>query len=337
MTALAQKSTRRSLFVIGRMVLGLGISAGLGWLVVRGLDWSLVGDAFRGLSLPTALLALLVFLASNFLRAYRWQLLFINDRISVPRLFVVENEGLGLNNLMPLRVAAEAIQWTVLTVRDRINGATALATLGMVRVLDVVASTLILGLAFVFMPEMSNFTFYVVGAIVFALVCIILIRFLSWGSHRLSIIQRLPPLAAFASAVATMEKSPRRLGASFFLSIIYWLMIGLTAWLIAESMDLSLSLPTATVVIMGTTFFATVMPAAPGAIGTFEAAVVYGLGFFGIERESAFGYAVIMHALLYLPPSIIALIFLPGEGVGAFRRLRNLTGQFQRLTNRARS
>ncbi len=335
MATLNQSSSRSRFFTVMKVLLGLAISIALGWLVVHDLDWSQVGDAFRGLSLPTALLALLVFLASNFLRAYRWQLLFINDRISVPRLFVVENEGLGLNNLMPLRVAAEPIQWTVLTVKDRINGATALATLGMVRVLDVVTSTIILAVAFVFMPEMSNFTFYIAGAIGFALVCIIIVLFLSWGSHRLSIIQRFPPLAAFATAVATMEKSPRRLGASFFLSIIYWLMIGLTSWLIAESMNLSLSLPTATVVIMGTTFFATAMPAAPGALGTFEAAVVYGLGFFNIDREASLGYAVIMHALLFLPPSIIALIFLPGEGVGAFRRLRFLTGQFQRIANRA--
>ncbi len=336
MTASVQKPTRRRLLVAGRMVLGVGISAGLGWLVVRGLDWELVGSNFKGVSLPLALLALLVFVASNFLRAYRWQILFIDERISVPRLFVVENEGLGFNNLMPLRVAAEATQWTVLTVRDRVNGATALATLGMVRVLDVVASTFILGLAFVFMPEMSNFTVYVVGALLFALVCLLLVRFLSWSSHGLPFIRRIPPLAAFASAVATLERSPRRLAYSLFLSIIYWLMIGLTAWIVAVGIGISVSLPTATVVILGTLFFATAVPAAPAAIGTFEAAAVYVLGFFGIEKEAGFGYAVIMHALLFLPPSLIALIFLPGEGIGAFRQIGALTSRFEKLTNRTR-
>jgi uncharacterized membrane protein YbhN (UPF0104 family) len=75
---------------------------------------------------------------------------------------------------------------------------------------------------------------------------------------------------------------------------------------------------------MGTIFFATTVPAAPSAVGTFEFAVVYVLEYFGVDREAGFGFAVIIHAVLFLPPTIIAAIFLPREGVLAVGRIRGL-------------
>ena len=105
------------------------------------------------------------------------------------------------------------------------------------------------------------------------------------------------------------------------LSIVYWLLIGLTAWIAAQSVGLSITPTTATLVILGTIFFATAIPAAPAAIGLFEFAVVYTLHFFGVEREAGFGFAVVIHAVLFLPPTLIAVLFLPHEGVGSIFRL----------------
>ena len=38
--------SRRRVMALGRVVLGLAISVALAWLVVRGLDWGKVGDAY---------------------------------------------------------------------------------------------------------------------------------------------------------------------------------------------------------------------------------------------------------------------------------------------------
>jgi uncharacterized membrane protein YbhN (UPF0104 family) len=73
---------------------------------------------------------------------------------------------------------------------------------------------------------------------------------------------------------------------------------------------------------MGTIFFATAVPAAPSALGTFEWAVVYVLEFFDIDRSAGFGYAVVIHAVFFLPPTIIAAVFLPREGILTMRGLR---------------
>ena len=270
---------------LGRIVLGLSASAGFGWFAVKGLDWGLVAESLGDVSAPLMVLAVAVFMFASYLRALRWQILFVNQSISTNRLFVVQNEGIGLNNIMPIRVASEITQLAVLTLRDRIDRATALATLGMERVVDVVASTMILGVAFFLVPEMGNFTLYVWGALGFTVVSVALVRFLAWGSQAVSFIQRVAFLAAFANAVRELEKERLRLLGSFLVTVVYWLLVGVTAWILALAVDLPMSPVTATLVIMGTIFFATAVPAAPSAVGTFEWAVVYVLAFFGMERE----------------------------------------------------
>ena len=312
---------------VAKITVGLAASAGLGWLAARGLDWGVVSESLGEVSISLLLLSIVIFMVASYLRAFRWQILFVNEDISTLRLFVVQNEGIGLNNVMPVRVASEPMQLAVLTMRDGIRGATALATLGMERVIDVIASTMILGVAFFLVPEMENFTLYVWGAVGFTVVAVVLVRLLAWGSDGLALVQRVPFLAAFTEAVRDLEKERARLTASLLLSVGYWVLVGVTAWVIALAIDLSISLTTATLVIMGTIFFATAVPAAPSAIGTFEFAVIYVLEFFGVDREAGFGFAVITHAVFFLPPTIMAAVFLPREGILSAGRIRRLVGR----------
>ena len=314
----------RKLLSPARIGIGLLASVGLGWLAAHGLDWAQVGDSLARVSPSLVILSLAIFMLGSYLRAYRWRILFVNDRISTSRLFVIQNVGIGLNNVLPIRVASEAAQLAILTLRDRINPSTALATLGMERIIDLVASTFILAVAFFFVPEMQNFTLYVWGALGFALVCVALVRLLSWGSHRFGAIDRFPFLASFASAVRELEQHKGRLAMSLALSTVYWLLVGVTAWLLARSISLSITPMTSTLVIIGTIFFATAVPAAPSAIGAFEFAVVYVLEFFGVSREAGFGFAVVTHAVFFLPPTIMAAIFLPREGMTSVGRVREL-------------
>ncbi len=318
---------RRTLSIAAQIALGLAASAGLGWLALRGLDWSLVRGQFESLSVPLVVAGLLIFIFASWLRACRWRLLFIDEEISVGRLFIVQNEGIGLNNLVPLRVASEPIQLAVLVLRDRVDGAKALATLGMERVLDFVVSAAILAVAFLLVPEMERFKSYVWGAVGFAVAAVLLVFLLGWGSPALAALRRMRFLNALAGFVRELANQRGRLSASLLLTVVYWALVGVTAWMVAIAVDLDISLVTATLVIMGTIFFATAVPSAPGAIGAFEFAVVYVLEFFGVEREAGFGTAVLAHAVFFLPPTLIAVLFLPREGVGSMRRLGGLLGR----------
>ena len=325
---------KRRAFVIGRIAAGIAISIGLGWLSTRGLDWSLVLEAFGDVSPTMITLAVGVFVVASYLRAVRWRALFVNGEVSTNRLFMVQNVGIGLNNLVPVRIASEAAQLAILSIKDRVRPSIALATLGMERVLDVVASALILAIAFLFIPEMEDYGIYVWGALAFAVVCIGLVRLLAWSGNGISWLRRLPFLLSFAKAVRDLERERMRLAVSFTLSVIYWLLVGVTAWIISISFQLSITPVTATMVIMATIFFATAIPAAPSAIGTFEFAVVYMLALFGVSHEQAFGFAVITHAVFFLPPTLMAVLFLPREGIGSFDRLKStLSGRVETSTD----
>ena len=331
---MSPKSRRRAIAAL-RLVAGLVASGGLGWLAIRGLDWDLVVEKLHAVSIPLLVLAVAVFMVASYVRAVRWRLLFVSERISVGRLFIIQNEGIGLNNLVPIRVASELTQLAVLTMRDGVGKATALATLGMERVIHMVASSMILGVAFFLVPEMKNFTIFVWGATGFAVVAVALVRLVSWGGEGIALIKRVPFLADFATAVRRMEQERLRMLASFLVTVLYWLMVGVTAWILAVAIDVELSLMTATLVTMGTIFVASAVPAAPSALGTFEWAVVYVLTFFGVEREAGFGYAVIIHAVFFLPPTIIAIAFLPREGILSMRQVRSLALAGGRVLSRS--
>ena len=315
-----------------KLAAGLAVSGLLGWLAIRGLDWGDVVDSLAAVSPVKLTLALVVFMSAGWLRAVRWKLLFTNEEITIRRLFIVQHEGLGFSNVMPFRVASEVTQLAVLTLRDGIKGPTALATLGMERVIDAAASTGILAICFLLVPEMRGFTvsiqgrelpvsFFVAGALGFTLLGVLLVRLFAW-SESLGLVSRFRFLAAFAHAVGELEREKKRLVLSLAASIAYWLLVGTTAWLIATAVDLPISPVVATVVVMGTIFFATAVPAAPSAIGAFEFAVIYVLRFFGFEDNDAFVFAVVCHAVFFLPATIIAAIFLPREGVITLSRIR---------------
>ena len=185
-------------------------------------------------------------------------------------------------------MASEAVQLAILTLRDGVRPSVALATLGMERVLDLVVSAAILGIALLLIPEMDRFAPYVWGAIGFAIVSVAIVRLLAWGSTGVKWALRLRFLGNFMEAVRDLERERTRLAISTAMTLAYWLLVGVTAWIIADAIDLSITPVVATAVIMGTIYFATAVPAAPAAIGTFEFAVVYVLEVFGVTRESGF-------------------------------------------------
>jgi hypothetical protein len=61
------------------------------------------------------------------------------------------------------------------------------------------------------------------------------------------------------------------------------------------------------IVLVGMTLFSGAIPAAPGAIGTYEFVTVYILGLFSINRSDALCFALLVHALVMIPPNIMGI------------------------------
>jgi uncharacterized protein (TIRG00374 family) len=304
------------------------ISIGLGWLALRETAWNEVYAGLVGFPKLPVVVALLLVIASALLRAIRWKILFLRARIGIFRLFYLETAALGLNIISPIRWLDEPMLFGILTVRDRMPGSTVLATMLASRVLDLSVSVLFGTVAILAHPALLKF---IPGLIVVALALTIWVAFL-WNVNRIirnvPLLRRLAGVKRFQASLRRIWRQKRRLTTSFLASAGYWLMLGPVSWIIAQGAGLEISFFEATIVLLGAIFFATSIPGLPGAIGTFEFAVLNLLTVLGVEHSPGFvTYALMLHAVTVVPPACFTVIVLPLEGIKSVQALRKTLAQ----------
>ncbi len=288
-------------------------------MAVRGIDWGLVLDQFQHFPVIWAFTSLLTVVVANILRAYRWKVLFIGEPVSLLRLFMVQNTGIGLNNVVPIRVISEAVQYALLTLRYKVNNGVALGTMGIERVLDMVITASLLMAGLILIPDIDQARPYVIGAFVFAILSVLAIP-LFVKMAGMGFFGRIGLLSATIDYLSQLRQTKRALVQSFLLTLAHWLLLGLAVWVLAFGMDLAISPVVATLTILGTLYFTTSVPSLPAGLGTFEFAVVYVLKLFDVDHASAFSFAIVIHAVVFLPPIIVALALFSSFGLNPLKR-----------------
>lgn len=313
-------------FAVLTVTVGVASSTGLGWQAIKGVDWRETLHALAEASPLYGLAALGTFLASNWLRAMRWRFLFAARPPPIGRLWLVQNTGIGMNNLMPVRLVSEPVQYALLVGRDKVPQGTAVATLAMERVLDFQTTFILLAAAILAVPEMRGYwpTWPIVGgALLFAVASTLGLHLVGWASKRFAWARSWAFFAQTGQEVVLMERRFLALFLSLILSISTWVALGATAWLLGRGLDIPLGFFAAVVLVVLVTFAATTVPGVLGGIGVFEFASVGLLVlFFQVERELALTFALLMHAIWFLPPVLVAMVVLQKEGVTALRALR---------------
>jgi hypothetical protein len=99
-----------------------------------------------------------------------------------------------------------------------------------------------------------------------------------------------------------------------------WLVEGVIFWLVAQSLSLDVSLAEGCSLLVLTSFMSLV-PAAPGYVGTFDAAVVFGLEALKVTGGQAVAYALLVRFVLFFPITVAGLILLVAR-YGGLRQLR---------------
>ena len=283
------------------------VGTAIGFAVVRDVDWGSLSLAFRDFPVGYALLSLLVFSVATALRAYRWQVLFIGDKVPLHRLVLVQNIGIGLNSISPIRIVSEATQFLLLTLRYRVRGEQAAATLGVQRVLDFVIAAILLGVGLMVLPSLKGFAPFVIGAVLLALVSVLAVPVVIWFGSRPGL-THLQLLASTSSSLKGLIRARLRLTWSFLLTLGYWILLGLSAWVLAYGMNIDISLLVATLLVIGTLTFVALVPSLPASVGTFEFAVFYLLTTIGVGDGDALGFALVIHVILFMPPILIAIL-----------------------------
>ncbi len=293
------------------MLLGIGISLVVGYLVVRDVDWGALSGQFDHFPIGYALASLLIFSVATALRAYRWQVLFLGDKVPLHRLLLVQNAGIGLNSISPVRVISEAVQFILLTLRYRVKKEEVAATLGLQRVLDFVIGALLMGIGLILLPHLQGFAIYALGAGVLAVVSLLAVPIVIWFGTRPGL-THLKLLASTSSSLRSLIRARIELAFSFLLTLSYWLTMGLSAWVLAYGMGIEISFLVATLLVIGTLTFVALVPSLPASVGTFEFAVYDLLTAVGVGKAEALGFALVIHAILFMPPIVSGVLVLAG-------------------------
>ena len=131
---------------------------------------------------------------------------------------------------------------------------------------------------------------------------------------------------SFAERVRPVVRSLRvMLSATGLLLLLIsagiWLADGVIFYLVGQSLDLSVSLPEAAFLVVISSFFA-LIPAAPGYVGTYDAAVLFGLKAIGVVGGVALSFTLLVRLITFGPVTLAGLVLLVVR-YGGISRLRS--------------
>jgi uncharacterized protein (TIRG00374 family) len=305
-----------------RWVVGFIISGIALYIAFVGVDWPAVGHALGAANYWLLLAALPVLFIVIAIRAQRWRLLFYPDtHISFRSAFGALNIGYMAGAILPLQLG-EVARVYVLSDAEKLPPGRVLSTVAIERLLDVFALLAILAVLvpFVDLPAAAVVTALVIfaGFIVFATVVVIAVRdrprVERWWARLLRLIpSRFRPRAerlghSLLDGLSALS-NPRILFLASFWTVTSWMTSALVTYLALRAFSLDVPFAAAPFLLIATTF-GFFVPSSPGAIGVYHAITIRTLTtVFSVPHDQATSYALVVHALYLIPPTIIGALF----------------------------
>ncbi|HWI08095.1 MAG TPA: lysylphosphatidylglycerol synthase transmembrane domain-containing protein [Solirubrobacteraceae bacterium] len=226
------------------------------------------------------------------------------------------------NNVVPAR-AGDALRVVLITPRAGTNARTVIGTIVAERVLDVVV---LLGLFVVLAyGVLGGIDVPSAGRLVFAALLvaglIALAAAAAWVLHRRGHLRRvLAFLAPMAEATRNLRSNHGRQLLGITLAV--WALEWIAWWLAAHAAGLDLALLEVGY-LMGLASMFALVPSGPGYVGTFDAAVVFGVRALRYSGAQALSYVLLLRFVVTVPVTLIGLVVLVA-GYGGLHRMRAL-------------
>jgi uncharacterized protein (TIRG00374 family) len=255
-------------------------------------------------------------------RGERWHHILALARVKARRsdCYALTTVGYMGNNVLPAR-AGEALRVVLLSTRTGASKRTLLGSVVAERLLDVIALASIFVvvvygvLSSTVLPTDRPLVVAGIG-VVLALVGAVAL----WVLRRHHVFERardwLRPMADAPRALLGRE-GVLLLGATFVL----WAFEAGVYLAVAKSVDLGIS-ATGALYLVALTNFVAALPAAPGSIGTFDAAVAFGAGRLGASGSASLSYLILLRFVLYVPITVVGFVVLVTR-YGGWSRLRS--------------
>ena len=263
------------------------------------------------------ILALSAVVFAGVMETCRWKLLLPQEKVSIVSLFFAKNIGQGMNTLSPVPLVNDVTQTAILVRYAGIGASKAVSSVLIARLFDLVVTVNLVAAGVILLPQLSGFKAVVVPLWGISAAAFIAFLFLGNRVHKLSASTRLRPLVEILKSMGQVRQHKKVLVICFALTSISWMSIGVAAWLVAQAAGVDLPFWLVSMVIVAVGSFAGAIPAPPGTMGVYEFVAVYTLGLFAIAPSAALTFALVIHAVLFLPPLLIG-----ASGLALHRRTR---------------
>jgi len=275
------------------------------WIIIKNVNFILV------------ILAIVILLLSNIIRAWRWQILVKPIKyVSFEPAFSSIMIGYFGNSVLPFRMG-EFLRAFVVADKTSLTASTAFGTIVIERILDFIGLSIVILLIMTVYPLTSVGGSIIIGVIVLSLTAFIF--FFLFGGFKSSLLVKIEKLSLLRIGLlhkillfiknfldgATTIRATNKLGIILLYTLIIWIMYYCSTYLATIATGIELEWFGFGVLLISTTLAISV-PAAPGYVGTYHAAAVYILtNLFDVGRVDAQAAAIILHAVGIIPIVII--------------------------------
>jgi glycosyltransferase 2 family protein len=268
--------------------------------------------------------ALALYAFATVVRAERWHAILHETGIEATRAdcYGLSTVGYMGNNVLPAR-AGEALRVVLLDGRTDAGKRKILGTIVVERLLDLLALVIIFVVTVYLVLEgdvVPTDEPMLIAGIAFAVLA--LIGVVLWAIHRRGGLHRIREI------VRPLLDAPRALTnrqglVLLIVTFVLWAIEAAVYLAVARAIDLHISTAGALYLVALTNFVAA-LPAAPGSIGTFDAAVAFGAKALGASGSVAVTYLILLRFILYVPITIVGLVVLVTR-YGGWARLKQAT------------
>jgi uncharacterized protein (TIRG00374 family) len=309
---------------IFRLVAGIALALFFIWLLARLINPDDLKKAFSGTITTWVLAGLAAFSVGYGCRIERWRLMLMRDNAALawshcagPLL-----ASFAANNVLPFR-AGDMLRAFAFNGRLGVSSGVVLATLFVERLLDLLMVLVLLGAALaLFGLDVSGFAG--IGSVTLISIALGILLVLLFPQLFAPVALALGKLVARAAPTwggkihTEINKSLETLvhlakgGTMIRLvawSLAAWLAEGCVFWFAALALS-SITMPLAGWLALPVGTLATLIPSTPGYVGTFDYFTVRAMSALGNEIAASTAYALLVHALLWLPPTLIGGVYL---------------------------
>lgn len=320
----------------GRILAGIGVSAALLYLVLRDVSPAEIVSHIGRTRWGWLGLSALFNLAMLGARGVRWGSLFHPAPQARWPLVRATAIGFMANNLLPLRMG-ELVRGYLAARSGGLSFWTALATLVVERVLDMLSILLILGAVVFVVPVPPWLQAGALTLLALDLLAMGVLILLARGRGPwTSLITRIPRagdtlrrwLTLFSIGLRSLRAGPH-LVSLLGWTLMIWVLNAGAVWAALRSGGLALPL-SASLTVLAFAGVGVSIPSAPGYVGTLQFFIVQALAIFGVTGAEAVSVSFLYHAAGYIPITLLGGILLMTQGVSLWEATREARAQTTR-------